>query len=115
MPGQKADLALGALSGFCSGIIFHRIGKLMAISFTGGVFLIRVLEQTGYLKINWDKLTKDYDQCKRKLTDSKPIISECKEYVVTYRYFSAAFIGGFLLGVSCSNSETLRLFLQVLL
>lgn len=115
MPGKKADLALGALSGFCTGIICHRIGKVVAISFTGGIFIIRIMEQTGYLKVNWDKLTKDYDQCKRKLNDSKPIISGCKECVVTYKYFSAAFVGGFLLGVSCSNSDTLRLFLQVLL
>lgn len=96
------DLALGSLTGLCSGMIFCRVGKLMAISFTGSIFLIRVMEQTGYLKINWDKLTEDYVQSKKKLGDSNQIIARVKEYVITYQYFSAAFVGGFLLGVILS-------------
>lgn len=96
------DLALGSLSGFCIGMMFCRVGKLMAVSFTGGIFLIRVMEQKGYLKINWDKLTEDYDQSKKKLGDSNQIISRVKAYLMTYQYFAAPFVGGFLLGVILS-------------
>lgn len=96
------DLVLGSLSGFCCGMMFCRVGKLMAVSFTGGIFLIRVMEQKGYLKINWDKLTEDYDQSKKKLGDSNQIISSVKAYLMTYQYFAAPFVGGFLLGVILS-------------
>lgn len=96
------DLAVGSLSGLCSGMMFRRVGKLITVSFTGGIFLIRVMEQKGYLKINWDKLTEDYDQSKTKLGDSDQIISRVKKYFMTYQCFSAAFVGGFLLGVLIS-------------
>lgn len=96
------DLALGSLTGLCSGMMFRRVGKLITVSFTGGIFLIRVMEQKGYLEINWDKLTKDYAQSKKKLCDSNQIIARVKEYVMTYQHFSASFVGGFLLGVILS-------------
>ena len=96
---KARDLVLGSLAGFCSGLMFCRVGKLMAVSFTGGIFLIRCMEQQGYLMINWDKVYEDFDKSKKKLVDSSDTISKVKKYVTAYQYFTVAFAGGFLLGI----------------
>lgn len=48
-----------------TGFITMKIGKVAAVGIGGGVILLHIASQKGYIDINWDKLNKRVD----KITD----------------------------------------------
>ncbi|XP_045777126.1 FUN14 domain-containing protein 1A-like isoform X1 [Maniola jurtina] len=59
------QLILGTASGWITGFITMKIGKLAAVGIGGGVILLHVASQKGYIDVNWDKINKRVD----KITD----------------------------------------------
>ncbi|XP_023939477.1 FUN14 domain-containing protein 1 isoform X1 [Bicyclus anynana] len=59
------QLILGTASGWITGFITMKIGKLAAVGIGGGVILLHIASQKGYIDINWDKINKRVD----KITD----------------------------------------------
>ncbi|CAH4031103.1 FUN14 domain-containing protein 1A [Pieris brassicae] len=59
------QLILGTASGWITGFISMKIGKLAAVGLGGGVILLHIASQKGYVDINWDKINKKVD----KITD----------------------------------------------
>lgn len=53
-----------------------RVGKTAALAVGGGIILLQVAHQKGYIKINWDKvnrsLDKVADKVEERLTDQQP-------------------------------------------
>ncbi|KAJ0182555.1 hypothetical protein K1T71_001924 [Dendrolimus kikuchii] len=59
------QLILGTASGWITGFISMKIGKIAAVGLGGGVILLHIASQKGYIDINWDKINKKVD----KITD----------------------------------------------
>lgn len=39
-----------------------KVGKAAAVALGGGIILLQVANHNGYIKVNWDKLTKKADE-----------------------------------------------------
>ncbi|KOB65651.1 FUN14 domain-containing protein 1 [Operophtera brumata] len=59
------QLILGTASGWITGFISMKIGKVAAVGLGGSVILLHIASQKGYIDINWDKINKRVD----KITD----------------------------------------------
>ncbi|XP_013191261.2 FUN14 domain-containing protein 1 [Amyelois transitella] len=59
------QLILGTASGWITGFLTMKIGKVAAVGIGGGVILLHIASQKGYIDINWDKINKKVD----KITD----------------------------------------------
>ncbi|CAK1539966.1 unnamed protein product [Leptosia nina] len=59
------QLILGTASGWITGFMSMKIGKIAAVGLGGGVILLHIASQKGYIDINWDKINKKVD----KITD----------------------------------------------
>ncbi|CAH2238221.1 FUN14 domain-containing protein 1A isoform X1 [Pararge aegeria] len=59
------QLILGTASGWITGFITMKIGKIAAVGIGGGVILLHIASQKGYIDVNWDKINKRVD----KITD----------------------------------------------
>ncbi|XP_023939478.1 FUN14 domain-containing protein 1 isoform X2 [Bicyclus anynana] len=101
------QLILGTASGWITGFITMKIGKLAAVGIGGGVILLHIASQKGYIDINWDKINKRVDKITDKIekeaTGKSPdwfdkVISFAKDN----SYYSAGFTGGFFFGIASS-------------
>ena len=46
-----------------------RVGKTAALALGGGIILLQVANEKGYIKVNWDKLDKKLDKVADKLEE----------------------------------------------
>ncbi|XP_026319882.1 FUN14 domain-containing protein 1 isoform X1 [Hyposmocoma kahamanoa] len=61
------QLILGTASGWITGFITMKIGKVAAVGLGGGVILLHIASQKGYIDINWDKINKRVDKISDKI------------------------------------------------
>lgn len=50
-----------------TGFITMKIGKVAAVGLGGGVILLHIASQKGYIDINWDKINKKVDKISDKI------------------------------------------------
>ena len=85
VPPTKNEVAMGALSGVCSGYLFKKVSKYAAATAIVGYLTIQGASKAGYLKINWSKVNdqiediKEVQYLKDKLADLTDEISELVE------------------------------------
>ncbi|RZC34638.1 FUN14 domain-containing protein 1-like [Asbolus verrucosus] len=60
------QIALGTTTGWVTGFLAMRVGKTAALALGGGIILLEIANEKGYIKINWDKVNKNLD----KVTDA---------------------------------------------
>nr|KAF6435439.1 FUN14 domain containing 2 [Rousettus aegyptiacus] len=53
------QLLIGGVTGWCTGFIFQKVGKLAATAVGGGFFLLQLANHTGYIKVDWQRVEKD--------------------------------------------------------
>ncbi|XP_053773307.1 FUN14 domain-containing protein 2 [Desmodus rotundus] len=103
------QLLIGGVTGWCTGFIFQKVGKLAATAVGGGFFLLQVANHTGYIKVDWQRVEKDMKRAKEqlKIRKSNHLPSEVKskaEEVVSFVkknvLVTGGFFGGFLLGMA---------------
>uniref|UniRef100_A0A2I3FW35 FUN14 domain-containing protein 2 n=1 Tax=Nomascus leucogenys TaxID=61853 RepID=A0A2I3FW35_NOMLE len=103
------QLFIGGVSGWCTGFIFQKVGKLAATAVGGGFFLFQLANHTGYIKVDWQRVEKDMKKAKEQLKIRKsnqiPIEVRSKaEEVVSFVKknvpVTGGFFGGFLLGMA---------------
>ncbi|XP_004717590.1 FUN14 domain-containing protein 2 [Echinops telfairi] len=103
------QLLIGGVTGWCTGFIFQKVGKLAATAVGGGFFLLQIANHTGYIKVDWKRVEKDMKKAKEqlKIDKSNQISSEVKskaEAVVSFVkknvLVTGGFLGGFLLGMA---------------
>lgn len=63
------QLVLGAASGWVTGLLAMRMGKVAAISVGGGIILLQCAHKSGYIKVNWDKVNKKMDKVADKVEE----------------------------------------------
>ncbi|XP_066879734.1 FUN14 domain-containing protein 2 isoform X9 [Kogia breviceps] len=124
------QLLIGGVTGWCTGFIFQKVGRLAATALGGGFFLLQVIlrcsqagvsgsaalcplskvaNHTGYIKVDWQRVEKDVKKAKEqlKIRNSNQIPTEVKskaEEVVSFVkknvLVTGGFFGGFLLGMA---------------
>ncbi|KAJ1075778.1 hypothetical protein K5549_020526, partial [Capra hircus] len=103
------QLLIGGVTGWCTGFIFQKVGKLAATAVGGGFFLLQLANHTAYIKVDWQRVEKDMKKAKEqlKIRKSNQIPTEVKskaEDVVSFVkknvLVTGGFFGGFLLGMA---------------
>lgn len=56
------QLIIGASTGWLTGYLAMKVGKSAACAIGGGIILLEVANEKGYIKINWDKVNKQIDK-----------------------------------------------------
>ncbi|XP_040482518.1 FUN14 domain-containing protein 2 isoform X1 [Ursus americanus] len=74
------QLLIGGVTGWCTGFIFQKVGKLAATAVGGGFFLLQLANHTGYIKVDWQRVEKDMKKAKEqlKIRKSNQISTEVK-------------------------------------
>ncbi|XP_008581845.1 PREDICTED: FUN14 domain-containing protein 2 [Galeopterus variegatus] len=103
------QLLIGGVTGWCTGFIFQKVGKLAATAVGGGFFLLQLANQTGYIKVDWQRVEKDMKQAREQLkirrsnqihTEVKSKAEEVVSFVKKNVLMTGGFFGGFLLGMA---------------
>ncbi|XP_050821666.1 FUN14 domain-containing protein 2 isoform X2 [Gopherus flavomarginatus] len=104
------QLVIGGVTGWCTGFIFQKVGKLAATAVGGGFFLLQIANHTGYIKVDWKLVEQDVSKAKEHLkfhsSGSKlsPEVKSRVDEVITFLkkniILTGGFAGGFLLGMS---------------
>ncbi|KAF7244941.1 FUN14 domain-containing protein 2 [Varanus komodoensis] len=105
------QIAIGGATGWCTGFIFQKVGKLAATAVGGGFFLLQIANHTGYIKIDWQMVERDVSKAKEQLkfrsSPTKKLTPEMKnkmDEVISFLkknvILTGSFVGGFLLGMA---------------
>lgn len=106
------QLLIGGVTGWCTGFIFQKVGKLSATALGGGFCLLQLANHTGYIKVDWQRIEKDMKKAKEQLkirkssqipTEIKSKAEEIVSFVKKNVLVTGGFFGGFLLGMVSSG------------
>ncbi|XP_031336240.1 FUN14 domain-containing protein 1 isoform X2 [Photinus pyralis] len=56
------QIIIGASSGWVTGYLAMKVGRAAAFALGGGVILLELANEKGYIRINWDKINRQIDQ-----------------------------------------------------
>ncbi|XP_070273057.1 FUN14 domain-containing protein 2-like [Myotis yumanensis] len=105
---MAAQLIIGGVTGWCTGFIFQKVGKLAATAVGGGFLLLQLANHAEYIKIDWQQVEKDMKKAKEQLKGQRStqfpmeVKSKAEEivlFVKTNIILAGGFLGGFLLGM----------------
>jgi FUN14 domain-containing protein 1 len=101
------QLTVGAVTGFCSGFVCTKVGKIAAMSIGGSLLILQFASHQGYVKVNWTKLNRHMDEAKEKLEKNArkklpPLVEEAQRFIEENILLATGFAGGFLLGIASS-------------
>ncbi|XP_061454967.1 FUN14 domain-containing protein 2 [Rhineura floridana] len=105
------QLAIGGATGWCTGFIFQKVGKLAATAVGGGFFLLQIANHTGYIKVDWQMVERDVSKAKEQLKfrgsttnqlapEVKSRVDEVISFLKKNVLLTGGFVGGFLLGMA---------------
>ncbi|XP_013888940.1 FUN14 domain-containing protein 1 [Austrofundulus limnaeus] len=102
------QIALGGVSGWCAGYLFQKVGKVAATAVGGGLLLLQVANNSGYIQVDWKRVEKDVNKAKKQLqkgtNQSAPelttFVQKSKEFLKKNAVVTSGFVGGFLLGLA---------------
>uniref|UniRef100_A0A2I3HKT5 FUN14 domain containing 2 n=2 Tax=Hylobatidae TaxID=9577 RepID=A0A2I3HKT5_NOMLE len=103
------QLFIGGVTGWCTGFIFQKVGKLAATAVGGGFFLLQLANHSGYIKVDWQRVEKDMKKAKEQLkipksnqipTQVRNKAEEVVSFVKKNVLVTGGFFGGFLLGMA---------------
>uniref|UniRef100_A0A1B6GKF9 FUN14 domain-containing protein 1 n=1 Tax=Cuerna arida TaxID=1464854 RepID=A0A1B6GKF9_9HEMI len=100
------QLILGTASGWLTGYLMMKVGKVAAVAVGGGIILLQIANHKGYVKVNWDRIYRNVEEQVDKIeasSSTKPkILDKVSSFFKSNTYFSASFSGGLLIGLACS-------------
>ncbi|XP_024610483.1 FUN14 domain-containing protein 2 [Neophocaena asiaeorientalis asiaeorientalis] len=103
------QLLIGGVTGWCTGFIFQKVGRLAATALGGGLFLLQLANHTGYIKVDWKRVERDMKKAKEQLkvhkgsqtpAEVKSKADEVVSFVKKNVLVTGGFFGGFLLGMA---------------
>ncbi|KAF2904707.1 hypothetical protein ILUMI_01460 [Ignelater luminosus] len=85
-PSATKQLIKGALSGWLTGYLAIKVGKITACAIGGGIILLEIANEKGYMNVNWDKVNKEMDKVSDKVEESVTghgpnLVDKMKRYV----------------------------------
>ncbi|XP_067620876.1 FUN14 domain-containing protein 1 isoform X2 [Eurosta solidaginis] len=101
------QIAIGATTGWLTGFATMKIGKFAAFAIGGGIILMEIAHQEGFIDIDWSKITGKLDKVTDKVETAvtgqeKNWIEKGKVFVKNNAVFTVAFLGGALIGIGCA-------------
>uniref|UniRef100_A0A1L8DUU5 Protein with signal anchor n=1 Tax=Nyssomyia neivai TaxID=330878 RepID=A0A1L8DUU5_9DIPT len=64
------QIALGAASGWLTGFMTVRVGRMVAVVVGGSIILLQVANEQGYIKVNWNKVNSKVDKIADKVEET---------------------------------------------
>lgn len=103
------QIAIGGVSGWCAGYLFQKVGKVAATAVGGGLLMLQVANNSGYIQVDWKRVEKDVNKAKKQLkkgtdqasTELDTVFKKSTEFVKKNIVVTSSFVGGFLLGMAC--------------
>lgn len=97
------QLAVGCVTGWCSGYLFVKVGKTASMAVGGGLIILQVAHHQGWINVHWGNVDKTVKKAKNKITKQNvPELLEKLEIFVRQNIFlSSGFAGGFFIGLAC--------------
>ncbi|XP_057655962.1 FUN14 domain-containing protein 2-like isoform X5 [Diorhabda carinulata] len=99
------QIILGASSGWITGFVSMKVGKTLALALGGGIILLQVANEKGYIRINWNKVNKKLDKVVDKVEEqitgeTSSWTDKVMNFARNNTPFSSGLIGGFLIGLA---------------
>ncbi|XP_034550368.1 FUN14 domain-containing protein 1 [Notolabrus celidotus] len=102
------QIAIGGVSGWCAGYLFQKVGKVAATSVGGGLLLLQIANNSGYIQVDWKRVEKDVNKAKKQLKkgtnqagpELNTFMEKTQVFVKKNIVVTSGFIGGFLLGLA---------------
>ncbi|XP_012222726.1 FUN14 domain-containing protein 2 isoform X2 [Linepithema humile] len=80
------QIIIGSTSGWVTGIVTVKIGKVAACAVGGGILIMQIAAHQGYININWDKISRKAesitDKVEEKITGEGPSFTDKVERFV---------------------------------
>lgn len=81
-----------------------KIGKTAAFAMGGGIILLQIAQQKGYIVIDWEKIRRNAEKVTEKVEESSynnhSWINQVRNFAFQNSCFAAGFLGGFLIGLA---------------
>lgn len=98
------QLAVGCVSGWCSGYLFIKVGKVASLAVGGGLLILQVAHHQGWVSVHWGTVDKSVKKAKDKFSQSKfnsqEVLEKVEIFVRQNIFLSSGFAGGFLIGLA---------------
>ena len=102
------QIVMGGVTGWCTGFLFQKVGKLAATAVGGHFLLLQIASHSSYVRIDWKKVGKGVNKAKRPIRkpanktvcEINNITEEATASVKENIVISSGFVGGFLLGLA---------------
>ncbi|KAK3096083.1 hypothetical protein FSP39_022912 [Pinctada imbricata] len=99
------QVAIGGVSGWVSGYLFIKVGKLAAFTMGTSILLLQIAQHQGYVRINWSRLERDVDRAKktfeREARRRYPgVLENLKVFIRNNIFLAGSFGGGFFIGMA---------------
>uniref|UniRef100_A0A8C6LCT5 FUN14 domain-containing protein 2 n=1 Tax=Nothobranchius furzeri TaxID=105023 RepID=A0A8C6LCT5_NOTFU len=62
-----SQIAIGGVSGWCAGYLFQKVGKVAATAVGGGLLLLQIANNSGYIQVDWKRVEKDVNKAKKQI------------------------------------------------
>lgn len=103
------QVVIGGVSGWVSGYLFIKVGKLAAITLGTSILILQIAQHQGYVKIDYSLLKKDVETA-RKVIESQAKdrypgaletrLDNLKRFFKNNIYLAGSFTGGFFIGMA---------------
>lgn len=99
------QVVIGGVSGWVSGYLFIKVGKLAAITLGTSILILQIAQHQGYVKIDYSLLKKDVETAKKVIEkqakDHYPgVLETLKRFFKNNVYLAGSFTGGFFIGMT---------------
>ncbi|XP_063993081.1 FUN14 domain-containing protein 1 isoform X4 [Diachasmimorpha longicaudata] len=99
------QIIIGTTSGWATGFLAMKVGKIVAFSVGGGIIMLQIAANQGYIRVNWDKIQKKAeritDKVEEKITGEGPnLMNKIGMWCRQNTCLATSFLGGFILGVA---------------
>ncbi|XP_014467985.1 PREDICTED: FUN14 domain-containing protein 1 isoform X4 [Dinoponera quadriceps] len=99
------QIIIGSTSGWVTGVVTMKIGKVAACAIGGGIIIMQVAAHQGYIKINWDKVMKKAekisDKVEEKISGEGPnLMDKVGKLWRRNSCIVTSFLGGFIIGLT---------------
>ncbi|KAI4458786.1 fun14 domain containing [Holotrichia oblita] len=99
------QLLIGTASGWTTGYITMKVGKTAAFAIGGGIILLQIAQNQGYIRIDWDRIRKKAanttEAVENNLSRNTPTwMDQVKKFISKNSCFAGGFLGGFFIGIA---------------
>lgn len=97
------QLVAGGMSGWASGFMCAKVGRVAAIAVGGSIILLQIAIYQGFVQVNWTRLERRLEDTRRRINkqtlDNLPTLAEnLREFARRHFLLTGSFVAGFFIG-----------------